>query len=141
MLRRHNRRSFNHSHGFSEALVQEQFLQVSEALSWQVDTQIDHLERFVRAYGAGGRMDAELAELGLSVEQLLHRECLRDALLSFIERLGSQGPLSHYLHREMRAAMAPSPAPAPAPITAPKKPFMQRWWPRRARIAASGVAS
>ena len=121
--------------------MQEQFFQVSDALSWQVDTQIDHLERFIRAYGAGGRMDAELAELGLSVEQPLHRECLRDALLSFIERLGSYGPLSHYLHREMRAAMPPAPAPSPAPITVPKKPFLQRWWPRRTRIAANGVAS
>ncbi|MBS3785409.1 MAG: hypothetical protein KGY57_01230 [Gammaproteobacteria bacterium] len=123
--------------------MQEQFFQVSDALSWQVDTQIEHLERFIRAYGAGGRMDAELAELGLSVEQSFHRDCLRDALLNFIDRLGSQGPLSHYLHREMRAAMAPAPAVAPVlvkPVSS-KRSFMNRWWPRRARTTVSGVAS
>mgnify|MGYP000243910810 CR=1 FL=1 len=121
--------------------MQEQFFQVSDALSWQVDTQIEHLERFIRAYGAGGRMDAELAELGLSVEQSFHRDCLRDAMLSFIDRLGSQGPLSHYLHREMRAAMAPAAAPVPPKPVAPKQPFFNRWWPRRARTTVSGVAS
>lgn len=121
--------------------MQEQFFQVSDALNWQVDAQIEHLERFIRAYGAGGRMDAELAELGLSVEQSFHRNCLRDALLSFIERLGSQGPFSHYLHREMRAAMAPPPSAVPPQPVAPKRAFMGRWWPRRTRASVSGVAS
>ena len=78
--------------------MQQQFLLIADELGWTLEQQIDQLDEFVHVYGAGGRMNAELAQIGLSLQQPLHRESLRDAMLRFIERLGAQGAFSHYLY-------------------------------------------
>ena len=82
--------------------MQQQFLLIADELGWTLERQIDQLDEFVHVYGAGGRMNAELSEIGLSLQQPLHRECLRDAILRFIERLGAQGAFSHYLYVKLR---------------------------------------
>ncbi|RZU98659.1 hypothetical protein [Spiribacter vilamensis] len=82
--------------------MEQQFFLIADELGWTLGRQIEELDEFVRAYGAGGRMNAELAEIGLSLQQPLHRESLRDAMLRFIERLGAQGAFSHYLYGRLR---------------------------------------
>ena len=82
--------------------MQQQFFLIADELGWTLERQIDQLEEFVHVYGAGGRMNAELAEIGLSLQQPLHRQSLRDAMLRFIERLGAQGAFSHYLYVRLR---------------------------------------
>lgn len=144
--------------------MQEQFLQVAETLSWDLETQIDRLDEFVRVYGAAGRMDAELSEIGLSVSQSFHREALCTAMLNFIERLGAAGAFSHFLHRQLqraREANAPRPSePARTPTDTRQAPerlaaispvpqgsagrlgkLMRRWLGREARAGRQVVAS
>ncbi len=84
--------------------MHQQFLQIASELEWDLDTQIERLDEFVRVYGAAGRMDAELSEIGLAVQQRLHREALREAMLNFIDRLGAAGAFSHFLQRQLRRA-------------------------------------
>ena len=130
--------------------MQEQFLLIADELSWDLETQISRLDEFVRVYGAAGRMDAELAEIGLSLQQRLHRESLRDAMLRFIARLGVQGAFSHYLHGQLRRAHEAS-APAMLPPAAPAetnasnrrglRTAIRRWVARRGRAPSRTVAS
>lgn len=82
--------------------MEQQFFLIADELGWTLERQIEQLDEFVCAYGAGGRMNAELGEIGLSLQQPLHRESLRDAMLRFIERLGAQGAFSHYLYARLR---------------------------------------
>ncbi len=132
--------------------MQEQFLLIADELGWDLEAQIERLDEFVRVYGAAGRMDAELAEIGLSLRQRLHRESLRDAMLRFIARLGAQGAFSHYLHGQMRRAreaVAPT-----APTEAARSPAVtdagerrglrraiRRWMTARGRAPSRSVAS
>lgn len=125
--------------------MQEQFLQTAETLSWDIETQIDRLDEFVRAYGAAGRMDAELSEIGLSVSQSFHREALCRAMLSFIERLGAAGAFSHFLHRQLQRMTAESnaaPSPVPEHSSGVLSALVRRWLPsREARAGRQAVAS
>ena len=152
MLQRENIRTFRHSDIFAEYPVQEQFLLIADELGWDLETQIDRLDEFVRVYGAAGRMDAELAEIGLSLRQRLHRESLRDAILRFITRLGAQGAFSHYLHGQMRrareavapAATAESNRSLPATGTGERRGLrtaIRRWMTARGRGPSRTVAS
>lgn len=136
--------------------MQQQFLLIADELGWSLERQIDQLDEFVRVYGAGGRMNAELAEIGLSLQQRLHRESLRDAMLRFIERLGAQGAFSHYLYvrlregREARQAaivaererIAAETAVTPdTPDTNALTRVLRRLLPRRPRPSAKTVTS
>jgi len=128
-----------------EFSVQEQFLQTAEALLWDLETQIDRLDEFVRAYGAAGRMDAELSEVGLSVSQSFHREALCGAMLRFIERLGAAGAFSHFLHRQLQHESAAS-SEALQPRTRAGSAsrvgaLMRRWLGREAGGGQHAVAS
>lgn len=131
----------SHSLIIPEVLVQQQFFLIADELDWGVEAQIDRLETFVRVYGAAGRMDAELAGIGLSLQQPLHRESLRDAILRFIDRLGAQGAFSHFLYKELRlareaAAVKPAEPPAPSvPARGGLGGLIRRWVPGRVRAA------
>lgn len=94
--------------------MEQQFFRIADELGWDIETQISHLDGFVAAYGAGGRLDAELAAVGLSLQQPLHRASLRDALLRFIERLGAPGAFSRFLQSELQRARAREAAAAAA---------------------------
>ncbi|MDR9433275.1 MAG: hypothetical protein RI539_04845 [Spiribacter sp.] len=136
--------------------MQQQFIEVAASLDWDLNTQIEQLDEFVRVYGAAGRLDAELAEIGLSLQQRLHREALRDAIMRFIERLGAAGAFSHYLHAQMRAqahvlerventSVKSSVVQSPARLMASQKPrrlrgIFQRWLPGQVRDKTHGVA-
>ncbi|MEX0386354.1 hypothetical protein [Spiribacter onubensis] len=132
--------------------MQEQFLLIADELGWDLEAQIERLDEFVRVYGAAGRMDAELAGIGLSVRQRLHRESLRDAMLNFIARLGAQGAFSHYLHGQMRRAReAVAPGVASEPSRSPEpvgvggrrglRTAIRRWMTTRGRGPSQTLAS
>jgi len=139
--------------------MDNQFMRVAEELDWDVERQIAVLDDFVAGFGVSSRLDAWLAERGMSVHQRFRRGALRDAMLCFIQQLGAAGAFSHYLQRELRraaeaarqraaeaeadigaAALPAEPAP-PAAGGAPAR----RWlpWPfrRPGRPPAGGVAS
>ena len=156
MLRRDNCPLIRHFRYIAEYSVQQQFFLIADELGWTLERQIDQLDEFVHVYGAGGRMNAELAEIGLSLQQPLHRESLRDAMLRFIERLGAQGAFSHYLYGRLRAGREARRAAVAAEreriaaeeaVAAPDVPdtnaltrVLRRLLPRRPRPGAKTVA-
>jgi len=140
--------------------VRQQFIEIGEALGWDLNAQIEQLDEFVRLYGAAGRLDAELAEIGLAMQQPLHREALREAMMRFIERLGAAGAFSRYLHDHLRAqqravqasTQAPSvQASAPGAVTKAAQPAklksrlspsaLRQWMKGQGRSKPTRVAS
>lgn len=130
--------------------MRQQFIEIGEVLGWDLNAQIDQLDEFVRLYGAAGRLDAELAEIGLSMQQPLHREALREAMMRFIERLGAAGAFSRYLHDQLRAqrlaaqasaAVTPSQAKPPKPQSRLSPSALRQWMKGQGRSKPTRVAS
>ena len=134
--------------------MEQQFFRIADELGWDIETQISHLDGFIAAYGAGGRLDAKLAAVGLSLQQPLHRTSLRDALLRFIERLEASGAFSRFLQRELQCARAREAAAAtartddvsPQPVAPTARPRtlgarLAGWLPQRVRAARQSAVS